>query len=337
MRLANPRRAEHKQRVAVRHPPRRRQLPHLVPVNVRLRLEVEVGELPPLREARDLQRLAMRRSSFRETSRSTSVASDSRSASFFSAASSSRLSELVADRGQPQPRQPVSISWSTPAIGNAPGDRRITRRRSADGAGIVPAATLTSGRAAQVVEVSGGDGGKALGGRRTRANRGRRAGGWPARRGCRGDIDFGEQPDIGLGVAAAEGAPGAAAVGDGARGPVLCTRRVTCARERPATLTRNRRSRLLSVFPGGIPRTVPGSRPRTRSHRPGSAASGRAGDCRPGTHDLVQESAGRGCRVPRSSSDDPGPGPFRSATSAAPVNGRATSMFSAWTGSSATR
>ena len=34
-------------------------------------------------------------------------------------------------------------------------------------------------------------------------------------------VDFGEQPDVGLGVAAGEGAPGAAAVADGARGPVL--------------------------------------------------------------------------------------------------------------------
>ena len=34
-------------------------------------------------------------------------------------------------------------------------------------------------------------------------------------------IDFSEQPDVGLGVAAWEGAPGAAAVGDGSCGPVL--------------------------------------------------------------------------------------------------------------------
>ena len=34
-------------------------------------------------------------------------------------------------------------------------------------------------------------------------------------------IDFGEQPDVGLGVAAWEGVPGAAAGGDGSCGPVL--------------------------------------------------------------------------------------------------------------------
>ena len=34
-------------------------------------------------------------------------------------------------------------------------------------------------------------------------------------------VDFGEQPDVGLGVPAGEGARGGAAVGDGARGPML--------------------------------------------------------------------------------------------------------------------
>ena len=59
------------------------------------------------------------------------------------------------------------------------------------------------------------------GGRRTRARPGCRAGGWRARRGCRGGRRLRRAVRCRPGVAAGEGAPGAAAVGDGARGPVL--------------------------------------------------------------------------------------------------------------------
>ena len=47
--------------------------------------------------------------------------------------------------------------------------------------------------------------------------------GWPdpVEHGAVEGIDFSEQPDVGLGVAAWEGVPGAAAVGDGSCGPVL--------------------------------------------------------------------------------------------------------------------
>ena len=44
---------------------------------------------------------------------------------------------------------------------------------------------------------------------------------------------------------------------------------------------------------------------------PGSPAAGRAVGCRRGTPEPGPGSAGAECRVSRSSSDDPGPGPFR--------------------------
>ena len=52
-RLPDPGPTEHQERVPVSCPPRRRQLPHLAPVDARLRLEVEVGEFAYHREVRD--------------------------------------------------------------------------------------------------------------------------------------------------------------------------------------------------------------------------------------------------------------------------------------------
>ena len=86
-----------------------------------------------------------------------------------------------------------------------------------------PAAALIAGRVAQVVEMSVGDGGEALEAvvaEHVQGPDAELAGGGPGEGAVEG-VDFGEQPDVGLRVAAGEGAPGAAAVGDGARGPVL--------------------------------------------------------------------------------------------------------------------
>ena len=107
MRLPDPGRTEHQERIAVRHPPRRRQLPHLAPVDAGLGLEVEVRQLPHHREVRDLerhlnaalvlaadlpldehrQRLPQRQLLLRRLVE--------------------QVVELVADRGQLQPRQPA--------------------------------------------------------------------------------------------------------------------------------------------------------------------------------------------------------------------------------------
>ena len=76
---------------------------------------------------------------------------------------------------------------------------------------------------AQVVEVSVGDGGEALEAAVAEQLQGldaELAGGRTGEGAVEG-IDFSEQPDVGLGVAAWEGVPGAAAVGDGSCGPVL--------------------------------------------------------------------------------------------------------------------
>ena len=56
MRLPDSRRTEHQQRIAVRHRRRRRQLPHLAPVDAGLGLDVEVDELARHREVRHLER-----------------------------------------------------------------------------------------------------------------------------------------------------------------------------------------------------------------------------------------------------------------------------------------
>ena len=50
------RRTEHQQRISVRHRRRRRQLPHLAPVDAGLGLDVEVDELAHHREVRHLER-----------------------------------------------------------------------------------------------------------------------------------------------------------------------------------------------------------------------------------------------------------------------------------------
>ena len=121
----------------------------------------------------------------------------------------------LVDRIDPQV---VGLSEGLGPAPLADGDVHGAGRR-----GHRPAAALIAGRVAQVVEVSVGDGGEALEaavaeqlpGPDAELARGRTG------EGAVEGIDFGEQPDVGLGVAAWEGVPGAAAVGDGSCGPVL--------------------------------------------------------------------------------------------------------------------
>ena len=113
------------------------------------------------------------------------------------------------------------VAGLSEGLGPAPladGDVHGAGRR-----GHRPAAALIAGRVAQVVEVSVGDGGEALEAAVAEQLQGpdaELAGGRTGEGAVEG-IDFGEQPDVGLGVAAWEGVPGAAVVGDGSCGPVL--------------------------------------------------------------------------------------------------------------------
>ena len=113
------------------------------------------------------------------------------------------------------------VAGLSEGLGPAPladGDVHGAGRR-----GHRPAPALIAGRVAQVVEVSVGDGGEALEAAVAEQLQGpdaELAGGRTGEGAVEG-IDFGEQPDVGLGVAAWEGVPGAAAVGDGSCGPVL--------------------------------------------------------------------------------------------------------------------
>ena len=121
----------------------------------------------------------------------------------------------LVDRIDPQ------VAGLSEGLGPAPladGDVHGAGRR-----GHRPAAALIAGRVAQVVEVSVGDGGEALEAAVAEQLQGpdaELAGGRTGEGAVEG-IDFGEQPDVGLGVAAWEGVPGAAVVGDGSCGPVL--------------------------------------------------------------------------------------------------------------------
>ena len=141
------------------------------------------------------------------------------------------------------------VAGLSEGLGPAPladGDVHGAGRR-----GHRPAPALIAGRVAQVVEVSVGDGGEALEAAVAEQLQGpdaELAGGRTGEGAVEG-IDFGEQPDVGLGVAAWEGVPGRRR---SAMAPVVrcwCSRRVTCARERPVTLFRKRRIRPLSAFP----------------------------------------------------------------------------------------
>ena len=113
------------------------------------------------------------------------------------------------------------VAGLSEGLGSAPladGDVHGAGRR-----GHRPAPALIAGRVAQVVEVSVGDGGEALEAAVAEQLQGpdaELAGGRTGEGAVEG-IDFSEQPDVGLGVAAWEGVPGAAAVGDGSCGPML--------------------------------------------------------------------------------------------------------------------
>ena len=149
----------------------------------------------------------------------------------------------LVDRIDPQ------VAGLSEGLGPAPladGDVHGAGRR-----GHRPAPALIAGRVAQVVEVSVGDGGEALEAAVAEQLQGpdaELAGGRTGEGAVEG-IDFGEQPDVGLGVAAWEGVPGAAAVGDGSCGPVLVQQARDLRAREAGHLVRKRRIRPLSAFP----------------------------------------------------------------------------------------
>ena len=120
--------------------------------------------------------------------------------------------------------------------------------------GVVPAAPLIGGRVPQVVQVAVGDGCQAF--EAAVAEEVQGAGAQLAR-GRAGEraverVDLGEQPDVGVDVAARERLPrSAATVGDRARGPVLVQQAGELGP--PVTdwvaLARKQRSKPLSAFP----------------------------------------------------------------------------------------
>ena len=141
------------------------------------------------------------------------------------------------------------VAGLSEGLGPAPladGDVHGAGRR-----GHRPAPALIAGRVAQVVEVSVGDGGEALEAAVAEQLQGpdaELAGGRTGEGAVEG-IDFGEQPDVGLGVAAWEGVPEAAAVGDGSCGPVLVQQARDLRAREAGHLVRKRRIRPLSAFP----------------------------------------------------------------------------------------